>query len=114
VWERDLPRGVKSKERVAPESIGDEDRGAWLGRIAEDGKSAGGLHLPFSQTISGNGPPSREQLEQMQLGRMSDDYFTLGTRDQQLKTYASSFSRTSSQSKKSNSGPRGLTNPQMT
>ena len=48
---------------------------------------------------------------------MSGDYFTLGARDPNQGTFTSSFSKTSSQGRKSNSGSgfnKGLTSPQMT
>ena len=32
VWERELPRGIKSKERVNDAKEIDDDRGAWLTR----------------------------------------------------------------------------------
>ena len=48
VWERDLPRGVKSKERLPADGSSQDDRGAWLARVADEGQTAGGLPLPFS------------------------------------------------------------------
>ena len=50
IWERDLPRGVKSKERIHQIGDLDQDRGNWLTRTEQN--NASGLPL-YQNTNSG-------------------------------------------------------------
>ena len=121
MWERDLPRGVKSKDRtyqMGEAATAGDDRSNWLSSSHQTFSAQG---LPFCQTVGNRDmmltKAGMDALEQHRNRKTYDDYFTLGGDQQQQEqpqtyTYASLTSRQSS-GKSSNGGKRPLTNPIM-
>ena len=119
VWERELPRGVKSKERLdhKPDFLEQGiNRGDWLHRT-EHRLSGGGLPLygvgnDRDDAGSRNGTALRNNLGGAR--QVESDYFALGSRELHQPTYASLSSRNSSRRSTLSKGRKALTNPQLT
>ena len=119
VWERELPRGVKSKERLDHKSDFLEQGvsgGGWLHRT---GHRLGGGGLPFygigndrDDAGSRNETALRNNLGGAR--QVESDYFALGSRELHQPTYASLSSRNSSRKSSRSNGRKALTNPQLT
>jgi len=113
VWERDLPKGIKSKERLHDLKELDDDRRTWLLQTAPQSSASG---LPFSsqqrntldEGTSGFGHYA-SRADHQQESHPSSDYFAVGAKDQ--RTIGSS---TCTSGKASTREKRGLTNPNMT
>lgn len=87
MWERDLPRGVKSKDRtyqMCEAATAGDDRSNWLSSSHQNFSAQG---LPFCQTVGNRDmmltKAGMDALEQHRNRKTYDDYFTLGGDQQQ-------------------------------
>ena len=82
MWERELPRGLKSKDRtyqMYEAAAAADDRSNWLARSQQNFSAQG---LPICQTVGDRdmllSRAGMEALEQHRNKKTYDDYFTQG------------------------------------